>query len=243
MSRTIQDTIYACQPYIEYYPLSSGSGYEPAISIANAIQAMVTEPPFTWGWNREEDSSLSTVAGTQDYTGTITDFGFLEKITLVDPTGVPFDVSDIYNNAALGVGDTSVARRARPNSACVLYLTYGTSLRLRFLAVPDKVYAATLTYQKLVAPMTTLTGATGTWTIPDQYLDIYNTLFLGEAFAVADDARSQIYRQRGVTALLGKSEGLTETQKNLFLEQFWARAGQQQRFALVSQQAQQSRGV
>lgn len=243
MSRTIQDSINACQPFIEYGPLASGSGYEPAITIANTIQAMVTEPPFTWGWNRKEDSTLSTVAGTQDYTGAITDFGFLEKITLVDPTGVPFDVADVYNNAALGIGDATVARQARPNSACVLYLTYGASLRLRFLAVPDKIYVATLTYQKLVVPMTTLTGSTGTWTIPDQYLDIYNTLFLGEALAAYDDARSQVYRQRGVTALLAKSEGLTELQKNLFTEQFWARAGQQQQIALVRQQAQQSRGV
>jgi hypothetical protein len=243
MSRTIQDSINANQPFIEYGPLASGSGYEPAISIANGIQAMVTEPPFTWGWNRKEDSSLNTIAGTQDYTGNITDFGFLEKVTLVDPSGVPFDVSDVYNNAALGVGDPTVARQARPNAVCVLYLTYGTSLRLRFLAVPDKIYAATLTYQKLVAPMSTLTGTTGTWTIPDQYLDIYNALFLGEALAVYDDARSQVYRQRGVTALLAKSEGLTEMQKNLFLEQYWARAGQQQQTALVRQQAQQSRGV
>ena len=64
--------------------------------------------------------------------------------------------------------------------------------------------------------------------IPDQYSDIYNNLFLAEALAESDDAKAQIYRQRGVGALLAKSTGLTEMQKNAFAQQWLARgtAGQ-----------------
>src|SRR5579859_285233 len=59
--------------------------------------------------------------------------------------------------------------------------------------------------------------------IPDQYRDVYNNLFLAEIMAVVDDAKSQLYRQRGVAALLSKATGLTEMQKNAFAQQWLAR--------------------
>lgn len=59
--------------------------------------------------------------------------------------------------------------------------------------------------------------------IPDQYSDVYNNLFLAEALAVVDDPRAQLYRQRGVAAMLSKASGLTEMQKNAFAQQWLAR--------------------
>src|SRR6266404_6205133 len=43
--------------------------------------------------------------------------------------------------------------------------------------------------------------------IPNQFSDVYNNLFLAEALAGVDDARSQLYRQRGVAAFLSKATG------------------------------------
>ena len=92
--------------------------------------------------------------------------------------------------------------------------------------------------------MTALTGGSGTWTVPDQYVDIYNNLFLAEAFAVVDDARANQYRQRGIAALLAKADGLTEMQKNSFQEQYMMRtAGQAQSSSLKIQQGNQARGI
>lgn len=59
--------------------------------------------------------------------------------------------------------------------------------------------------------------------IPNQYSDVYNNLFLSEAMAVVDDARAQLYRQRGVAAFLAKQTGLSEMQKNAFVQQWLAR--------------------
>lgn len=59
--------------------------------------------------------------------------------------------------------------------------------------------------------------------IPDQFSDIYNNLFLSEALAVVDDPRAQLYRQRGVGAFLSKASGLTEMQRNTFVQQWLAR--------------------
>src|SRR5208283_4551807 len=128
---------------------------------------------------------------TQDYTVNLTNFSFLEKVTLTNPAdGSVYECKDVYNTLARGKADPSTLKQARPQACCVISVTYGTSLKLRFMGVPDAGYNVLLTYQKLVAPISTLTGGTGTWAIPDQYIDIYNNLFAGEALAVADDQRA-----------------------------------------------------
>lgn len=242
-NQTIQNSIDFSQPFLLYSPISAGANNEPAITIANEVQNLVAGPPFSWAWNRGENSSTSTVAGTQDYTIPVTDFAYLEMISLTDSNNVVYQVLDIYNNKPRGIADARKSQQSRPNGASVLQVTYGTSVKIRFMGVPDQVYLITLTYQKLITPMTTLTGGTGTWTIPPQYSDIYNSLFLGEALALVDNPDANKLRQRGVTALLAKAEGLSELQINAFLEQFWARSGQAQAAGLRVQQATQARGV
>lgn len=244
MSTTIQNTIDFSAPFIEYSPLAVGTGDQPAIGIANEVQNTIMNPPFTWPWNRNENSATSTVAGTQDYTFSIVDFGFLEKVSLTDSSGNIFEALDVYNNASLATASSNVTKCGRPNGASVLLVTYGTSFKLRFSCPPDQIYQIGLTYQKLVVPMTALTGGSGTWTVPDQYVDIYNNLFLAEAFAVVDDARANQYRQRGIAALLAKADGLTEMQKNSFQEQYMMRTtGQAQSSSLKIQQGNQARGI
>lgn len=240
MSYTLQQSINYALTFVQYSPLNVGTGNEPAISTANEIQNMILNAPFTWGWNRNENNSLTLAPPTQDYVVPLTDFSFLEKVTLTDPNGSVFTVDDVYNTSALGIGDATTNKLARPNAVSVLKVTYGTSVTLRFLAVPDKAYKVTLTYQKLVTPIASLAAP---WAIPDQYIDIYNNLFVGEAMAIVDDARANLYRQRGVAALLSKSEGLTEMQKDDFLEQYWARDRQQLSGNLRTQQSHQARGV
>ncbi len=248
MATTIQNSIDFAQPFIQYSPLSVGTANQPAIGIANDVQFMVVSAPFTWGWNRNEtgptNNPQSTVAGVQDYVFNINDFGFLEKLSLMDSNGTVFEVLNIYNTAALAIADTGVNKRARSESAAVVSVTYGTSFKLRLMAVPDQAYVMNLTYQKLVSPMTTLAGNGGTWLIPDQYQDIYNNLFIGEAMATVDDVRATQYRQRGVTALLAKAEGLSEMQKNAFLDQYWMRHGRPDLAGpLRTQQSIQARGA
>ena len=241
MAYTLQQTINWAQTFIQYSPLTAGTGSEPAVSIANMIQYTVTSAPFTWGWNRAENISLTLSPNVQDYTVNLTDFSFLEKVTLKTADGkYAFEVKDVYNTNVLGV---SVAQPAEPKAVCVKFVTYGTSIALRFLAIPDQAYSATLSYQKLVTPFTS-GSLNSSWTIPDAYADIYNNLFLAEAFqAVDDDQQASRYRVRGVAALLAKSEGLTEMQRNAFLSQFLVRESQSVVAGLRTQQGQQARGV
>lgn len=241
MSTTVQNLIDFAQTFIQYSPISVGTGNQPAIGLANELQNTVMNPPFTWPWNRKEDTSITTTKGTADYTASITDFGFLEKVTLTDGSGNTYEIKDVYNNLARVTGSTS--QEARPQAACVVKVTYGTSVTIRFIGVPDQAYTVVLTYQKLVAPLTALTGGSGTLVVPDQFVDVFNNLFLGEAMALVDDARANVYRQRGVAALLSKAEGLTQLQINAFLEQYWQRDAQMHYRMTQAQQGAQARAV
>jgi len=250
MATTVQDTINFSQPFIQYSPLAVGVANQPALGIANEIQYTVFNAPFTWAFNRAEigpltNNSLILQPGVQDYVVAVTDFSFMETATTTDPdTGETFNIDDVYNTKNLSRGDASLNKRGRPNSISTRIINFGTSITVRFLGVPDKAYIVSFTYQKLIAPLTSLTGATGTWTIPDQYQDIYNNLFLAEAMVSVDDAKSTQYRQRGITALLAKAEGLNDMQKNAFLEQYWARYGRfETSGSLKTQQGVQARAV
>jgi uncharacterized protein YqiB (DUF1249 family) len=243
MAYTLQQTINFCQPFIQYSPLTAGVANEPAISIANMVLDTITMAPFTWGWNRNEYSSLTLVTDLQDYNAVpITDFGYLEKVSLTNAAGTyAYEIKDVYNSNALGV---SVGPSAEPKSVSVKSIVFGTSISLRFLAIPDQAYTSVITYQKVITPLSALTGASGTWPLPSQYADIYNNLFLAEAFSAVDDDQSAArYRLRGVAALLSKAEGLTEMQRNMFLSQYLARDSQAMISQLRNQQATQARAV
>lgn len=79
--------------------------------------------------------------------------------------------------------------------------------------------------------------------IPDQYSDVYNNLFLSEMLSAVDEAKAQLYRQRGVAAFLAKASGLNETQKKAFLAQWLARQVEEQSSVFINQQGNTGRGV
>ena len=294
MSLTLLDTLNFSAGFIQGEPIYAWTGYNPAVTIATMVRNTIMNAPFTWPWNRNESTGLLTLAaGTQDYTVALTDFAYLEKISLLATAPVPpsatyqYEIKNIHNTYALAAG----RKQSQPDSACVKYYTPGTNLSLRFLAVPDQAYAGTITYQKLPIPFkqfsitavgnaaggnTSYTGTfialfftagnyatvsgfanaanNGTFAIvscnattlvlanpsgsavsaaatvvnsdwgpiPDSFSDIYNNLFLAEAFAAADDARTQEYRVRGIAALLSKAEGLSQMQVNAFLSQWFS---------------------
>lgn len=309
----LQNSINWALPYVQGSPLSAWTAGEPAVSVATLIRNSLLSPPLAWPWNRKEDSSTSTVAGTQDYVIPIVDFGFAEKVSLTDVNGNVYELKDIYNNLPLSATTSTINARSRPMAVSILIVTPGTSIKIRFMQVPDQIYTINVTYQAAPVPFTqnTLTAAgsasagntayTGTFTtslfptgqsamilgfinavnngtftivsctsttltvanpsgvtettpafainvswspIPDYYSDIYNWLFLSESFSADDDpARAQIYRQRGVAAFLAKAEGLTEMQKNAFIQQWLNYTRETQQTGLRLQQGSQARGI
>ncbi len=310
MAYTLQNTINYAATFIEYSPQESGLGQEPAVSIASMIRDTILATPFTWSWNRNENSTVDLEPGVQDYTLSVADFGFIEKASLTDSTGMIYEIKDVLNMAPLAMATTPPGR---PSAiAAISHVPY-TSVKLRFSPVPNAAYTLNLTYQKsvnLLGPffitsannaaggntvyngtfdvtsfptgqtasvtgfvanpanngLFTVVGVTPTaltlanaagvaetitayvsnfnWSpIPDSYNYIYNTLYMGEIFAMVDDARAQIYRQRGAALLLSKAEGLSETQKNIFMQLWLARSVENTTTMLRAQQGVQGRAA
>jgi hypothetical protein len=186
MSKTLQDTINWARPFIQYEPVSAGVGGNPAISIASIIRATFFNPPMSWAVNRME-IQFDTVAGTQDYQIQLYDFGFIEKVVLMDDQGNTFEIKDVYNSPALCVS----SGQARPNAVSVelQYVNTDDSLpyiALRFLAVPDAVYAVIVTYQK--KPVLFGPFPVNSVDDSDSVNTVYNGIFDPAAFNVGDTA-------------------------------------------------------
>lgn len=161
MAYTLTQTINWAQTFIEYSPLTAGTGFEPALSIGTMVRNTILNAPLTWPWNRNEyainapNTPASLTAGTQDYLFNITDFAYLEKISLLSADGTyGFELKNCYNTNILGVPESMVSGQAQPNSAAVKYFTPGVSMALRFLSIPEQAYTGVITYQKLPIPFT-----------------------------------------------------------------------------------------
>jgi len=60
--------------------------------------------------------------------------------------------------------------------------------------------------------------------IPNQFSDVYNSLFLAEVFIIiGDEQQAALYRKRGVETFLARATGLSDMQKSAFTQQFLAR--------------------
>lgn len=149
MSYTLQDTMNWAGAFIEYSPMNAGTNNEPAVSIASMVRSTILNPPLTWPWNRAIYTGLTISEGTQDYVVPLTDFGFLEKVTLKDADGVTWEIKDIYNTTALGISNTTTGRGQKPAAVAILAVNYGTDVTLRFMGSPSETYTVTLVYQKL----------------------------------------------------------------------------------------------
>jgi hypothetical protein len=243
MAYTLQQSVYWAQSMLaSYIPLSAQTGSEPAITIGNMVVGFMLNQPFTWATNRNEDSSVSTVAGTQDYTNSLTNFGFLEKVTLTDAAQNSYEIQRVYNSLALGL---TSQQNKRPDAVSVKAVVPGASMSVRFLSAPDAVYAVTMTYQKAPVLFTTLSQDWFTQcNIPPNQMHIYNNLFVAECFQVnGDDQTAALYRRRGMAALLATSDGLTEVQKNMMFAQATYSDLQSIAANLRAQQASQARAV
>ena len=75
---TLGNAIGWAQSFLGFRGLNIGVNNEPAVTSANMILLTIISPPFSWSWNRQI-APITTVAGQQDYSIPISQFGFIEK--------------------------------------------------------------------------------------------------------------------------------------------------------------------
>jgi len=131
--------------------------------------------------------------------------------------------------------------RARPTNVSAQFDNAAGVITFRLMPVPDVAYPISLTIQQKSALFTSLNG---TWDpIPDEYSYIYQTGLLALILMYADDPRFSAMNQKFVAHLLGAAQGLTDTERNIFLNNWLALSGQASLNNLNLQQGTQARNV
>lgn len=233
-ANTLQTSINFLQAALGFWIPTVGTNYEPALSAANMTQQVMTSPPFRFPWNRSS-LTFNTVAGTQDYTAVVADFGYIETATFQYPAGGKIFSLNVKNTTPLG---ESVDQQ-QPSTLAVQLNIVGTSVKFRFLGVPDKVYTVVVWYQKF-APL--MSDPTSNWTPPDYLSYIYNRGLLAHLYEARGDARAQQEKVSFAASLLATAEGLTDTEINIFLAQYLANPRSMESLQLKTQQGVMARG-
>lgn len=97
-------------------------------------------------------------------------------------------------------------------------------ITFRVMPVPDASYPVAITLQQKPPVFTSVNQ---TWApIPDEYARLYNWGFLSLMWLFADDPRFGAANQKFVGQLLSTSEGLTDTQRNIYLQGWQQITGQ-----------------
>lgn len=207
---TIQDSVTYCRTLIKNQRMNINN-YEPGMSSARNILALMLAPPFRWRFNRNSFSQLIDGAGGQEYSVYLPQLGWIEKQALEDTT----------SGEIIGLGGaveliTSSTIRC-PKLVAPVYDDNAGNITFRFDSVPDKQYNAVFDYQ-MKPPL--LTGWSQTFgPVPDEFCNIFNKWMLSEAALIVNDARFEIWRREAVFGLLQRQDGLDEQFVNMFLEQ------------------------
>lgn len=239
-TRNLQSSVLFALPFIGYQPANISNG-EPALTAANLIKQTMLGPPFRWPWNRVAfaleismtDNEGNTIVPAQDYDYATTDFGFIEQAWLTDPKG---NIKEITIKTSLAA-ESAIQR---PQSIAVENQD-DDGITLRLNAIPDMAYTLSGFYQKAANTMTSLASSWGP--IPDNLSFIYDWGFLGMLAMITKDARQPMFQQKFVSHLLGAQDGLTATQRNIFIGDWLALMTEQQRTQLTAQQGVQARGA
>lgn len=146
--------------------------------------------------------------------------GFIESVSVQDTVNGATKWFEITNQLNLAL-DSS---QGRPRFISAQSDDGNGNITFRLMMIPDKAYPVAITMQQK-PPVFTSTGQT--WSpIPDEYARIYNWGFLSLMWLFADDPRFGVANQKFVSQLLSTSEGLSETQRNIFLQGWQQQTGQ-----------------
>jgi hypothetical protein len=214
----LQRTIQRSQQYarLEYLLFAANTYNDPAFSNADWVMQTILAPPFAWRWNRTVKGTPSvpaftTVVGQSDYKVSLPNFGWLEKAVEYDPTS-GYAAAELQVQLLLGE-DTL------PNQTSRIAAQYDDgqgNITFRIFPAADKIYNVVLEYQNAAQ---LFTSTAQTWApIPDYLSFVFNEGFDFRTFAYLSDPRSQFSGQLFYQSLAQMSEGLSDSQRNLWLE-------------------------
>jgi hypothetical protein len=155
---------------------------------------------------------------TQDYTVAVPNFSHIEHASVLDisPTGAPIKWWELTVKNELAL-ETS---QNRPLFIGPHVEDASGNITFRLASAPDKAYPVSIHIQ-LAAPA--ITSMNQTWApLPDFMEYIYDWGFLALMYQFADDPRAADANSKFKAGILGRAQGLTEEQRNIFLNNWEA---------------------
>ena len=209
-TNSLQRTVNLASIYNHGKPLTNVLGFalEPALSIGDWVRGFILSPPFAWRWNRAI-VALAVGPNSQDYLVSLPQFGWLERASVTDTSGVVHELE-----VALNLGESS-AQNLPVKIAARLDDNQG-NITFRVFPLPDKSYTVQLSYQ-LAAPQ--FVQLTDTWApIPDYFSYLYNQGFKAKVYEYGSDERFLPTMQLFVRQVIAANAGLSDSQINIFME-------------------------
>jgi hypothetical protein len=161
-------------------------------------------------------------------------FGWIEGAVVLDSKGN-------YQECSPKLWLAQSSPQDRPREIAAQIDTGDGNMTFRMQPVPDQAYPVLITIQQKPG---VFTKTNQLWDpIPDEYSRIYNWGFLALLFLFADDGRFTLANQKFVTQILGANSGLTETERNIFYNNWMQVTGQVQAMQTNMAQGGQARAT
>lgn len=180
------------------------------------------------------DTGTMTNTTTQDYTVPLANFSHIEHASVYDVQAtIPqwYELT-VKNNLSLD------SETARPDFVGPHVEDANGNVTFRLQPAPVANYPVSI-HAQLVAP--TLTSINQSWApIPDFMAYIYNWGFLALIWNFADDPRFAMANTKFTSGILARAEGLTQEERQIFLNEWNNLTGMQQ---MQTQQGIQARQV
>jgi hypothetical protein len=179
--------------------------------------------------NSTDTTGTFTSITTQDYTIAAPTFSHIEHANVLDldSVGVPTKWFEMTINNTLSMESS----QNRPEFVSAHTQDGAGNVTFRVFSSPDKKYPVAIHVQ-LAAPR--ITSINQTWApLPDFLQYVYDWGFLALMWQFSDDPRAAYANNQFKAALLGRQEGLSEEQKNIFLNNW---SDLQQGYAMKMQQ-------
>ncbi len=202
--------------------------------ILTATPTQITAAVTTMTYASAADTGTLTNGTTQDYTIAAPAFSHIEHASVLDVTRTPPNWVElkVQNNLALD------SRDARPTFVGPHVEDGNGNVTFRVMPSPNGAYPVSVHVQ-LAAPR--ITSINQTWApMPDFMQYIYSWGFLALIWAFADDSRFQIANSKFTAGLLARAEGLTEEERNIFLNNWNAITGSGPQKGAQGMQARQT---
>lgn len=208
------------------------NGVALVVLTANAT-SFTAEVPFA-NYGPTADTGTFANTTTQDYTIPLPNFSHIEHASVLDITQTPniwFELS-VKNNLSQD------SELARPQFIGPHVEDVNGNMTFRVQPAPSANFPISI-HAQLVAP--TVTSINQTWApLPDFMQYIYNWGFLAQIWLFSDDPRFSVANQKFTSGILARAEGLSQEEKQIFLNNWNDLTGLQQ---ATHQQGMQARMV